>query len=184
MERKKLLRQNAKIIRNSLNIEQISNSIIDKIIEWKIFENAKNIMIFYPIQNEISLLKLTKNTKKNFYFPTIVNGEIIAKMYKNEDHFVNGKYNIPEPTGENLNKPDIIDLIFLPALSADLFGHRLGYGKGFYDKFIPKLATKTVKIIPIPQALLTEKLLTETHDQPADYIVTENVILMSKNYFK
>ena len=73
MKNKKELRKKAKDIRKTLNIERISKDIIVKIENFELFQQAKNVMIFYPLENEINLLDLLKHSEKNFYLPRTIN---------------------------------------------------------------------------------------------------------------
>ena len=68
---KKTLRNNNRILRRKLSesglIEVASFNIIEKIKNWDLYKSSKNIMIFYPLKEEISLLPLIKDENKNFY---------------------------------------------------------------------------------------------------------------------
>ena len=87
------------------------------------------------------------------------------------------QYGIPEPlyTKHNL-KPDVI---LIPLLSFDKFKNRLGYGKGFYDKYLNKNINKNRSILTIGVAFSFQKykkLPTNTKDFKLDYIITEKGI--------
>lgn len=56
------------------------------------------------------------------------------------------KYGIPEPVSGIVVEPEMIDVVFVPLLAFDLSGHRVGYGKGFYDRFLGKCRTDAVFI--------------------------------------
>ena len=68
--KKKELRITAKEIRKSLDIATVSKNIVAKILELDIYKSAKNVMIFYPLKDEIDLLKLAEDNDKNFYLPS------------------------------------------------------------------------------------------------------------------
>ena len=72
---KNILRNNAKIIRNNIEKEICSDQIVKYIKSWNIYKSSHNVMLFYPVGSEISLLELLKDTDKNFYFP-VVDGRI------------------------------------------------------------------------------------------------------------
>ncbi|MCA1590995.1 MAG: 5-formyltetrahydrofolate cyclo-ligase [Acidobacteria bacterium] len=61
--------------------------------------------------------------------------EIDAVEFGPESKLVENKWRIPEPIGGNLIDPSVIDLVVVPLLCFDRIGHRVGYGKGFYDRF-------------------------------------------------
>jgi len=74
-----------------------------------------------------------------------------------------------EPEGEK-SSPEKVDIVVVPAVAFDLQGHRLGYGKGYYDRFLKK--TKAVKVGVAYDFQIVEKLPAEQHDIPVDLIIT------------
>ena len=89
-----------------------------------------------------------------------------------------GAYNILEPQKENLREiaVDIIDLILVPGVGFDCSGHRLGHGKGYYDKVL-KEATHAVHVGLAFECQLVERIPVEPHDVPVDIIVTEKRVI-------
>ena len=63
-----------------------------------------------------------------------------------ETAFINNKYDIPELAGRVCVEPQIIDAVFVPLVAFDMRGFRVGYGKGFYDRFLARCAQDVVKI--------------------------------------
>ncbi len=176
------LRKIALEIRSNLDNDFVSSKIVKNILSWSEFEFAKNIMIFYPIKSEVDLLPLLSVQNKSFYFPKIIGDDIVPVLYKNELGFINGKFNILEPLGTILDDFTLLDLVFLPALAIDCSGYRLGYGKGFYDRFV-KLIDKSVTTtcVPISKSLIFNNLPIETHDEKFDYVVTEDSVFTLSN---
>ncbi len=169
MENKTDLRVKAKLIRKQLDIQLISRNIVRLIRENKTYQSAENIMIFYPAKYEINLLSLLDDNK-NFYLPKVAGKDIAVCPFKDGDKLELSSFNIKEPCTNYVN-PEILDLIFVPALMADKDGYRLGYGGGFYDRFLAKFPNiKT--IIPVASRLLVEKLPREDFDCKADSIIT------------
>ena len=68
--------------------------------------------------------------------------------------------------------PEILDVIIVPALAADKNNNRLGYGKGFYDRFISKYS-KIHTITAIPKELLFDKLPVNNFDMKIDTVITD-----------
>jgi 5-formyltetrahydrofolate cyclo-ligase len=149
------LRQKYKALRNSLSeneLEEMSLAVANKIVELPIWE--KNYFhIFLPIteQNEVNtefilhllsgkdkeiiLSKADFETRKMTHFLLTDN----TKIKKN-------KYNIPEPLNGIEVPSTKIDVVFVPLLAFDKSGHRVGYGKGFYDKFLSECKPGVIKI--------------------------------------
>lgn len=173
MTTKAELRQQAKILRKNLQQDICSEKIVSHILNWEKFNTAKNIMLYYPVNNEINLLSLPDD--KTYFLPKVVENNIqVCPFVKNR--LVNGKFGIPEPAGETVENLNILDIIFIPALAADVRGYRIGYGGGYYDRFLQRLNNRTIKVIPLYSKLLLENIPTEPHDIKADFIVTENEI--------
>ena len=60
--------------------------------------------------------------------------------------YQNNKYEIPEPTEDKIIPPKLIEVVFVPLLAFDVKGYRVGYGKGFYDKYLSLCNKNIVKI--------------------------------------
>ncbi|MCQ2739479.1 MAG: 5-formyltetrahydrofolate cyclo-ligase [bacterium] len=168
--KKSELRIWAKNKRKEIDIKLVSNLIIYKLLELAEYKNAHNIMIFYPLPNEIDLLELTKDKTKNFYLPKICGDELLCCPYDNSTKLQLSSFKTLEPTTKPCNKENL-DLIIVPALACDKKNYRLGYGKGFYDRFLKDLTA--IKIVCIPQKLVLENIYPNDFDIPVDKIITE-----------
>ncbi len=178
---KAILRNNAKIIRNNIEIEICSVQITKYILNWDLYKTSHNVMLFYPVGTEILLLELIKETNKNFYFPVVEGDLMYPVLYDPQKGFKTGRYNIMEPIGDKLCDYSILDLIFVPALAVDTAGFRLGYGKGYYDRFLEEISLKCTTVVPISSKLIFDKLPREDHDRSVDYILSENGLLSASD---
>ncbi len=174
-----LCRQKRQKLFNDGHIEKISTEICSKISKSAVYKNAKNIMLFYPKAAELNVLKLLdiQSEGKNFYLPRCKENSISVCPYKGCDKLILNNFNIEEPITEPISDVEILDIIIAPALCADKRGNRLGYGKGFYDRFFsnPKLRAK--KIVIIPEILLFKTIPADIHDKKCNFIVTEKQLL-------
>lgn len=85
-------------------------------------------------------------------------------------------FGIPEPQ-EGIEVPlDKIDVIFVPLLAFDRSGHRLGYGKGFYDRFLSQCRSDSIKIGLSFFKPLKQHFKADQHDVPLDYVVTSDEV--------
>jgi 5-formyltetrahydrofolate cyclo-ligase len=140
----------------------------------------KNIGGYYPSNYEIDdleILELLKKKKFNVSLPIIKkdNQMNFFKWSNNEPLKIN-KFGIPEPVSSRIFYPDIL-LIPLVAFDSNL--NRLGYGEGFYDRYIQKIE-KIKKIIKIGLAFSFQKTSSipiNQHDKRLDFIITEKEIL-------
>ncbi len=169
MQKKTDLRIKAKTIRKGLDIKNISHILCEKIRNSEEFKTAKNVMIFYPLKDEIDLLELLTEDK-NFYLPRMNGLSLNVCPYKKGDKLEVKAFGVKEPRTAAVSAK-ILDLILVPALMADKNNYRLGYGKGFYDRLITHTDAKT--IVCLPKELIVEEIPTEPHDKKVDIVIVE-----------
>lgn len=171
---KKQYRVWAKQTRNNLNIAGISSAICTKIQCMDEYKNANKIAAFYQIGKEIDLKPLFEDKNRAWYLPVVTDeGNMIFCKYENCSEMNLNRYGICEPCTENEIEPEQLDLIIIPALCVDKKGHRLGYGKGYYDRYLAKLPDRCKKIVPIAEELIVESLPCDEFDEPVDMAVTQ-----------
>ena len=169
-----------------LKIRKIKNFKNFKINPIKIFNLIKKIDLtkksiggYFPVNYEVDDLDILKEFKKKKYQISlpVINKKFDMNFYEwsfNEPLVVN-KYGIPEPSSKKLIYPEII-LIPLIAFNKNLY--RLGYGGGYYDRYIEKINKK--KSVKIGLALSFQKnnnISVTKYDKKLDYIVTDKYIL-------
>jgi len=152
--------------------------ILKKILKKKEF----NLALYYPSNYEVNVIKFHNiiKSKKNIsvLLPLIsINSNL--KFYKWEylDPLKVNKFGILEPL--RINKSLIPNVALIPLLAFDRQNNRLGYGKGYYDKFLGKYLKKNINIITIGVAFSFQKydkLPTTQLDIKLDYILTEKGI--------
>ena len=168
MDNKTDLRIWAKSIRKTLDLASVSSVIAGKIRKHEFYKNARNVMIFYPAKYEINLLSLLDDDK-NFFLPKTDEDNLLVCPFKKGDKLIKSSFNIMEPSSKSCDA-SILDLVILPALMADKQGYRLGYGGGFYDRFLDKYSCiKT--ILPVAEVLFVENLPHEKFDKKADKVI-------------
>ncbi len=161
------LRVRAKSIRQSLDMNLKSSEAVVKIRNSKIYNDSKNVLLFYPMKYEINLLELV-NDDKNFYLPKVCGDELFICPFKNGDKLVKSAFNIREPCGSPVDAK-ILDLAIVPALMVDKSGFRLGYGGGFYDRFLAQYPDLT-SMVPVVKELLVDELPVEDFDIKIDIV--------------
>lgn len=174
---KHALREHAKQIRGKVDLPHFTSEIIDKIKSLPEFKKAENIMIYYPHGTEFNLLPLMDIDGKKWLLPKVNGEEIDAYFYEKDDDLCTNKWNIPEPCmHEREGSKASLDMVILPGLCADKMGFRLGYGLGFYDRFMRDLPKKCVKVLPVLDELFIDELPKDQWDEPVDIVVSEKNI--------
>ena len=143
-------------------------------------DNTNNLGGYYPSNHEIDDLEiLNLLEKKNFKISLPVirkNNQMDFFKWSNNDPLKINKYGIPEPISSKILYPDIL---LVPLVGYDSQLNRLGYGGGFYDRYIKKIE-KVKKVVKIGLAFSYQKLKSipiNQHDKKLDFIITEKKIL-------
>ena len=184
------LRQKYRALRDSFGeefIKRASDTACKNLVESQEFINADALLLYYPIKNEISplpLLELCLKEGKKVAFPVCnkENSTLIFRRITALEDLTLSTFNIFEPN-ENCDKIKIgkNTLCIVPALIFSRDGHRIGYGKGYYDRFLANFEGVSVGFSY--SALVCDEIQHESHDIPLDLIVTESEVLKiaSKN---
>ena len=185
MLEKRKTRDRIKKLRLNLTKEQVaedSELIYNKIIDSKIFESAKVIMSYMSFQNEIDTEKINDyiiSCGKKLLLPKMLDREIIKAIEYTGEFKIDNSFGIKEPVGEIYDGD--IDLVIVPGVVFDREGNRIGYGRGYYDRFL-KLYSRARKISLAYEFQILDRLEVEKHDEKIDEIVTKNNIIRIKKY--
>ena len=140
----------------------------------------KNVGGYYPYNHEIDdleILNFFRNKDVNISLPIIrENNQMDFFEWKNKDPLKINKYGIPEPISAKKIYPDII---FIPLVAYDSDMNRLGYGGGFYDRYLEKIE-KIKKILKIGLGFSYQelkKIPVSKYDKKLDLIITEKKII-------
>ena len=139
--------------------------------------SAKTILSYRALDDEVDLGAVEGKLNARIAYPRCVGGGAMAARIPTGP-MKPGPYGIgePDPEASLLLTPEEIDLVLLPCVAFDRFGHRLGHGAGYYDRYLSGCKkAKTVLVAFAAQEL--ERVATEEHDQDADIIVTEREII-------
>ena len=175
------LRQKYKNLRTNLSTEtrdNYSRTIFDIIISNFDLKN-QNISIFLPIEkfNEIDTWHLIDQIDANFYLPVVKDKELKHIQFKDKTQLKLSSWGIKEPIYGEEVRPEKFDFVIVPLLAYDTIGNRIGYGAGFYDKFLVH-CNPSCKFIGVsyfdPETELIDILPT---DIAIHYCVTPNGIL-------
>lgn len=166
---KMLIRKTNQQKRNLIKDKKIKDSIIcEKLIN--IIRPYNQIALYISIKNEVDLLKLL-NLNKSFYIPKVIDGKNM-EMTKYNEILKENKFGCQESICNDYIDPNLLEVILIPLLGFDEFGNRVGYGKGYYDRYLKK-TTKALKIGIAYECQKVKEVDFNDNDIKLDMIVTE-----------
>jgi 5-formyltetrahydrofolate cyclo-ligase len=186
---KAALRKHALNRREQLPISRLSEQIGQQIMGLAGFRSAPRIFFYYPIRNEVDLRPLFHQCPDKEWFLPVVRPEQNMHFLPcpDIDQLRSGPYGTLEPVGQKSTDRPVLppdlrpdDCLILPGLLFDRQGFRLGYGKGYYDRFLEaarQAGRHCLLLGAVPEDLLLDSLPQDPWDQPAHWIVTEREAL-------
>ena len=180
MEVKHELRQQVRAMISDLPDEYIAasdNGLFQGVTALSEFLGAQTVMLYYSVGREPGTLRIAETALalgKTVAFPyCYLGGRMEARAVQSLDELVPAMLKIPAPQNASASlTPDEIDLIIVPALTYDSEGFRLGYGGGYYDRYLSGIRAVTVGLAR--ERLLYERLPREEHDIPVKRLITED----------
>ncbi|MBF0185140.1 MAG: 5-formyltetrahydrofolate cyclo-ligase [Magnetococcales bacterium] len=186
---KELIRRRLRARRRALNSDMVqrhSAAICQRAQESDFFRQARSVALYLATDNEVdpsSLLHAASLAGKAIYLPVVdrQNHALQLVRYRPGDPLRVGAYAIREPllpTTTEVERVEVtdLDILYLPLIAFDRTGWRLGYGGGYYDRLLGRLADEACKPLRIGLAYhfqLVADLPHAAHDVPMDRIVTE-----------
>jgi len=180
---KEIIREYSKDLRSSLSkqeLEDAARGVAFQLADFAPFISATTILTYAAIQNEISpetALSLREqiagpNSARIAYPRTTGRRTMDAHEASVKDLKV-GNYDLLEPDRKApIIDPEFIDVVLVPGLAFDKMGYRVGYGKGYYDTFLPRLTDHAVTVGITYDNQLLDAIPRAEHDIAIDFVVT------------
>lgn len=147
---KKIIRDHVKLLKRNITAKEKelqSLYIFDQIEKMDVFHRAHIVLCYWSLSDEVDTHGFIKKwvQKKFFLLPVVDENELKLKLFTGEDNLIKTtQFNIFEPAGEDFTSMNEIDLAIIPGIAFDKNKNRMGRGKGYYDRFLPKIrAIKT-----------------------------------------
>ena len=187
--RKKMIKKRKNTFQNN-GLEK-SKKIKRKILSLNEIQEAENIMIYVSYRSEVNtddlIISLLHNNK-NVFAPYCIKEEKKMEIVKINDpnkDLKKDSYGIKEPVKSlrnNKKDPKILDAVIVPAVAFSKKGYRIGYGGGYYDRFLPRLNDQAISIGINYNEMIFNSVPTEDHDLAVDLLVTDQEIFkIAKN---
>jgi 5-formyltetrahydrofolate cyclo-ligase len=168
--------------RNSLSYETIntkSAEIQQRFTNSYEFNHAKVLASYFPTGSEVRTEKIISTALKSNRVVALprTEGEVIKfyQIFLNTNLIV-GRFGLKEPSISSFVSDDI-DLLLVPGILFDTRGYRIGYGYGYYDKFIAKKKKSTVSVGLAYECQMCEEIPKSNCDQKVNILVTEKRML-------
>ena len=178
---KKTLRKKFISERNNLTNDyrdSSTNTIFATLEEQNFFKSSEKIFIYVGFGSEILTETFIKKliNKKQIFVPKIENGKMNLIRLKSWDDLAPGHFGVLEPTSSDYYEGKI-DLVITPSIVFDKNGYRLGYGKGYYDRYFTENEYR-ISVGLSYHKLLQDNVPKEEHDIKVDVIITEEKIFI------
>ncbi|MDX9872526.1 MAG: 5-formyltetrahydrofolate cyclo-ligase [Clostridia bacterium] len=182
---KSSLRQKIIMERFSLTPQEVeakSRVIADRILDLPQYNEAGTLLIYLPFKNEVDtvpLIKMSRQNNKRILVPVCrPHYTLLLSEFHDFNELTSNPYGISEPAPEFIRPipPEEVDLAIIPGVAYDKAGYRLGYGAGYFDRFVSLLRPDCLKVAFIYDLQLLDALPSEAHDLQVDLILTESQI--------
>lgn len=166
---------------------QLSDAIYNNVVPFfeKHYGHRKRLTVglYYPIHREVNTIDIIKyvlSSGWSVYLPVISDSDLKIR-YKKFESFKNmkeGPFGIMEPKGSVGRFAKSLDVLFVPGLAFDTKGYRVGYGKGYFDKYLSENGRKkTITVGLCFNFQIISDIPIQKHDVKLDYVITENKII-------
>ena len=152
-----------------------SRAIMSKVEELDRFREAKVVLLYWSMEDEVQTHAFVEKwyKSKTILLPCVDGDDLRLRQYTGADCMREGEqFGIGEPTGEEYTDLESVDAIIVPGVAFDKEGHRMGRGRGFYDRLL-KSTPNAYKIGVCFDFQMVESVPVEPHDVMMDRVVGE-----------
>lgn len=184
MLEKQRIRRQIKALVKSLSVEErhnISLKVMTQLEADEHFATAQTVVLFSSLPDEVETESILRKygKKKQLLLPVVYGNHLRLSPFNNMEEMKKGAFNILEPLNTSQSAKSFlpIDLIIVPGVAFDKCGHRLGRGKGYYDRLLASKDFKSIfKIGICLPCQIVDSLPVEPHDVPMDRVITTSTM--------
>ncbi len=155
-------------------LRALSRSLCSAIKSDVAWDGSDIVLLYYPLADEVDVTSLMAEGRaggKTVLLPAVVGDDLELRVYDGDESLRTGAFGIKEPLGREYTDYDSIGLVLVPGLAFDKEGHRLGRGRGYYDRLLPRLSHARRVGVCFPFQIV-ESVPIEAHDQRVDEVVS------------
>lgn len=167
----------------SYEAEAASEIIARRLSIFMNYRDAQTVMLYMPIKGEVStypIINMCLTEGKRVIVPVIKDKEIVPCLLESLDDMETGEFNVLVPSSQISVPLETIDLICIPGVAFTEGCYRLGYGGGYYDRFLPRLNTDCFKVGIAFDFQVLHFMAVEEHDYKLDMVLTEERFIGSR----
>ena len=174
-------RQWAQGVRGELSIAELSEKLVQQLRAWQPYQDASHVLSYMAFGNELELGALAEDDGKTFYVTrTWKKPELRLTVHRLDGGLERHPYGYYQPPADaEPVDPKKLDLVLVPGLCFDRVGGRVGYGAGYYDRFLPNLHAGVPRVGITAEALVVPELEKEDHDVLMTHLVTEQGVVQA-----
>lgn len=170
---------------NQPEVDRLSRQIFERMTALPEYSRARTLMTYLDVRSEVRtrwFLPTAWAEDKQVVIPYCDNGDIELFRLKAVDELAPGTMGVLEPKHELRHRDDRkvdpaeLDLVIMPGLAFDRQGGRLGYGKGYYDRFLHQIRVDATKLAVCFECQLFPEIPVTDHDVRMDMLITEKRI--------
>ncbi len=157
-----------------------SEKIQKRLKKINVFRDAQKIGMYYPIGSEVltqDIIQELLSNGKDVFLPKVMGKKMEFRKISNFSSLEKGSFDIMEPK-DDCQTDNSLDVVLVPTVGISPVGVRLGYGHGFYDKFLAEHKTATISLTLEKQ--IVKNIPKSGHDIIIDWIVTEDRFLQTQ----
>ena len=154
-----------------------SEKIQKRLKKINVFRDAQKIGMYYPIGSEVltqDIIQELLSNGKDVFLPKVMGKKMEFRKISNFSSLEKGSFDIMEPK-DDCQTDNSLDVVLVPTVGISPVGVRLGYGHGFYDKFLAEHKTATISLTLEKQ--IVKNIPKSEHDIIINWIITEDRIL-------
>lgn len=152
-----------------------SGEVIQALTTHPKWNDMKEVMLYSSLPSEPythELINTLSGQGIKVLLPKVLNGtEMEFRMYEGEDKVSTGPFGIIEPTTPKVTDFDDVNLIVIPGMAFDRQGHRMGKGKGYYDRFLSALPHHIYRLGICFDYQIRENIPHDEYDIPMDAVI-------------
>jgi len=177
--RKRALRREVRARRDALppeERERLGQAVARNLLTLPEVRQASTVMAFSSFGSEVDtrpIIEQLARDGRRVVLPRVEGRTIVPVGYRSGDPVKPSSFGALEPAGGDPVRPEEIDVVIVPGLAFDRRGHRVGYGGGFYDRFLGRLRPDALTVSICFSVQVVDEVPNGRGDRPVDLVVTE-----------